>query len=349
MPEPYASRVRTTVLGLAAGDGAAWPSTWQRMPLLPRRRTERLGTLWEFGLEHHTTSIAMPYLHATSPEVLDVTGPTDDAEWLVVALRHLTGCALDGAPANAPHQIWSEIATLDARSPESVRARIGTRLALTNLQRGLEPPSTGRFNAHYFDDIGCVRAIAGALLRPGQPDEAADLAESDVAVTHALDGLWCARASAALFAVLVDSGDARSAVDAAQAQLPPDSWSQGVVGDMIAAAEASRSQLDLSARLEHTCVDQIYSYPVLAPETLGLLLAHLSRATSAEDLLLAAFSHPRQADALVPLAGAAAAAAFGDHWLPRTVTEGDLLLQGVSISALAGVSVTQVIDSLGGG
>lgn len=305
-------RSRATVAGLCAGDAITWPAWWHRLAQLPPRRGVRLSEAWQHDRDTAATSLPTPYLQSSPPSLIDPAGPTDDAEWFVVAVRHHLGQRLDGSPAPAGLDVWTELAEQRAADQDSVRARVGTVIALDNLARGSRPPASGNDNPHYFDDIACVRGVAAALLRPEAPTEAAELAEQDAVVTHALDGVYGSRATAALVSVLLSGGERAEAIEAALRELSPDSWCAHVVAECIAAVHAGDRPLGLAARLERDVVDHVYAYSNQAPETLGLLLAHLSTAEDGQSLLLGALAHPRHADALVPLAGAVAGAAFAD-------------------------------------
>lgn len=334
-------RIHATVAGLSAADGVTWTAWWHRMSQLPPRRAVRLGEATQHARDVVTTSIPTPYLQSSTPSLVDPAGPTDDTEWFVVAVRHHLGQQLDGSSTSRPHEVWHQLAEQRAADEDAVRGRIGTVIALANLHEGLKPPTSGTDNPHYFDDIGCVRAVAAGLLRPGAPAEAADLAEVDAAVTHALDGVWGARATAALVAALVGGSDRASAVDAALHELPAESWIAHVVAECLGAVDENSGALDLAARLEREVVDHVYAYAYQAPESLGLLLAHLSTAAGADELLLGALAHPRHADGLVPLAGAVAGAAFG------SASTAELpVLGGVCVRALAGLPLAAVVDAL---
>ncbi|MDD9207658.1 ADP-ribosylglycohydrolase family protein, partial [Georgenia sp. 10Sc9-8] len=327
--------------GLCAGDAMTWTGWWHRLAQLPPRRSVRLEEAWQHDRALPASSLPTPYLQSSPPSLIDPAGPTDDAEWFVVAVRHHLGQRLDGTDAGTDTDVWAELADHRQQDPATVRARVGTVIALENLAAGHRPPVSGRENPHYFDDIACVRAVAAGLLRPGDPGAASDLAEGEAVATHALDGVYGARATAALVAALVGGWRPAEAITMTRAHLPRDSWCGHVVAECLAAVN-SGSTLDLAARLERDVVDHVYAYANQAPETLGLLLAHLRVARSGEELLLGALAHPRHADALVPLAGAVAGAVFGSP-----VGTAELpVLGGVSVRALAGVALEDVLADL---
>lgn len=332
---------RAVIAGLCAGDAITWPGWWHRLAQLPPRREVRLNEAWHHNRTLPSSSLPTPYLQASSPSAIDPAGPTDDAEWFVVAVRHHLRQRLDGSAMEGGQDVWDELAAQRLSDPDSVRARVGTTIALENITAGRRPPVSGRENPHYFDDIVCVRAVAAGLLRPGDPQAAAELAADEAVSTHALDGVHGARGTAALIAALVGGSSPEQGIAASTAQLPADSWCGHVVAECLAAATTGTT-LDLAAHLERDIVDHVYSYANQAPETLGILLAHLQVARSAEDLLLGALAHPRHADALVPLAGAVAGAVFGSP-----VSDAQLpVLGGVSVRALAGVSLDDVLADI---
>ncbi|WP_219417691.1 ADP-ribosylglycohydrolase family protein [Pseudonocardia nigra] len=338
-------RARATIAGLVLADGLAWPSLWHRLSLLPARRTERLQEIDVFAVRMRTTTRALPYLHASPPQLVDAAGRSDDTEWFAVSALFHTGRGLDGQPTAEPLGVWAELARLRSDDPSSVRARTGTVVALENLARGLAPPQSGHDNPHYFDDIACVRALAAGLQHAGDAGAAARAADTDAQVTHAEDGVWCARATAVLVAELVDGAPVERAVAQAAGSLPEGSWSAGVVEAALRAVEADQpSALALARALEQGVVDPLYSFAIAAPETLALLLAHLRRAAGPEELLLGALAHPRHADALVPLAGAVAGAAFGPAWLPADLLAEPPVLRGICVPQLAGQQLGAVLD-----
>lgn len=337
-------RTRATVAGLALGDGLAWPSWWHRLAVLAPKRAKRLGQATDFARERGATGAPTPYLQSSPPSLVDAAGPTDDAEWFVVAVRHHLGQRLDGTPASgdAPG-VWDELAGARSAEPDAVRGRLGTLMGLDNLAAGLAPPASGNDNAHSFDDIACLRAVAAGLLDVGDPVAAALRAADDAVVTHAQDGVWAASGTAALVAVLVAGGTVPDAVEAALAALPAGSWTANVAAEMLAAAVPGVTTLGLAQQLERTVVDHVYAYATTGPETLGLALAHLTVATGPEQLVLAGLVHPRHADSLAPLCAALAGAAYGTGWLPPDAVEPLPVLRGVAVRGLAGLGLEAVL------
>lgn len=108
-------------------------------------------------------------------------------------------------------------------------------------------------------------------------------------------------------------------------------------------ASQATGPLDRAHLLSVNVGDWVYSYPIAAPETFGFLIGHLSRARNADDLMLGVYAQPRNAATLPALAGAAASIVFGTDWIPQNFDVDTLQLTGISIPAMAGLSVEQAI------
>lgn len=337
------ARSTAALVGAWVGDGLSWPAMRHRLSLQAPKRLNAVGRTLVFDAEKCNATMALPHIHSSPPELTNYTGPACTSEWLTVSLLNLTGRRLDGSAASEPNQIWKDLAEERSRDQDRVRGRIGTNLALANLAQGHNPPLSGAWNAHYFDDLVLVRALAAAIVEPGDPGRAAELAEQDSQVTNSLDGIWCARAASAMFSTLLSGGDAESAIGAALRELPAGSWSETTVNKIVDLSANAGSQLALARTAEREVVDQIYSYAVCAPETLGLLLGHLRLSKTADDLLLATLSHPRHADTLVALAGAVAGILHGTDW--AAVGDGELELQGTNVRALAGTRLNTLLPA----
>ncbi len=320
------------IRGIAAGESASPMNADFRVYALPPKRVNRVRILAKLGDDDRTTTVPRPFTHAAPPSTLH-PGAGENLEWFAFSARqHARGLGLTQ---------WRELAELEADPDGGLRARIGTKLALQNLRRGAEPPQSGHDNAHYFDDIATVRALAAVAVHGA--DGAIEAAASDAAITHSLDGVWCARASAALFVALLGGAAPADAVQAALAELPEETWSRRMAEASLRVAAEADGPMDRARRLSIEVGDWVYSYPIAAPETFGFLLAHVAAARDADDLLLGALAQPRNAASLPALAGAAAAALFGEDWIPAGVRADGIRLTGLGIPALAGLTVAEAI------
>ena len=325
--------INGAVLGLATGDAMSSPSATHRVALLAPKRAARMRSLAEYADQQKQTTRPFPYTHA-QPNWMLHPGPSDDLEWFTFTAENFLS-------KRDPLIAWKELAT----RRNEIHARNGTKIALKNLADGLLPPQSGHDNPHYFDDIVLSRALAASLLYFKDEKTLTAHVLADSQVTHSEDGVYCALAFAHFAAALIREVPMKQAVEIATSQLPNDSWSERIVK---LALDETRDAKDLFTRvvmLEHVTIENIYAFPVSAPETLALLLAHALHAKNPHELALSALSHKRKLDSLPALAGAIAGIVFGDEWIPQQFKSG-LSLPGVCIPDFKGKLIEPLIASL---
>ncbi|MDX3338094.1 ADP-ribosylglycohydrolase family protein [Streptomyces sp. ME02-6979.5a] len=362
------ARIEGLLLGLAAGDAAGWPAARHRaarMPEWTRRLTRELDT---FAEQNATTTLPVPIALNQPPEPLRL-GPSDDAEWAAFAARTVLAAAADEADGlsagrrmrDAVDRAWNAlaatVAAASARAPEveaavlPLRARISVRAGLGNLAAGLRPPATGHDNPHYFDDAACVRAAVLAVVHPGDPAEAAALAEFDARYTQDGDGVHGARAMAAAVAVALAGADVDAVVNAALEQLPEGTE---IARNAVHAVRLAREFADEPAGafalvpvLEHQIVDHVYSYGIAAAETVPVALA-LTTAARGEiaQALPAAACLSRVADSAPALAGALTGAIGSITAVPAGWREACRTLAGCALPRLAGTDLIELAGLL---
>ncbi|MCX5014480.1 ADP-ribosylglycohydrolase family protein [Streptomyces sp. NBC_00555] len=365
-PDLGPRRIEGLLLGLAAGDAAGWPAARHRasrMPEWTRRLTRELDT---FAEQNATTTLPVPIALNQPPEPLRL-GPSDDAEWAAfVAESVLTAAGvllsdlsrsrrMRAAIDLAWNALASEVAAAAERAPEvesavlPLRARISVRAGLGNLATGLRPPATGHDNPHYFDDAACVRACVLAVVHPGDPVAAADLAEFDARYTQDGDGVHGARAMAAALATALVGADVDAAVDAALAQLPEATEIGRNARHAVKLArsrpadETTGGAFAIVPTLEHEIVDHVYSYGIAAAETVpvALALATAARGRAAEAVPAAACLS-RVADSAPALAGALTGALGGGDSIPTAWREACRTLSGCALPRLAGTDLVEL-------
>lgn len=301
-----------------------------RIHALPVKRSARMEVLHQFDRELHAATPLAPYAHSSPPTLLQ--GPGECAEWFLFS----AGMAADGADGVVDG--WERLSAQD-----DGWHRVGTRIAMANLRRGLRPPQSGHDNPHYFDDLAMVRAAAIALVDE-DPGHAREVALADAHATHDLDGVWCAEAVVVLITGLVAGKPVAQAVQDAADSLPADSWSHRLSSTARSLASESGGSLDLAERLNREVCDWIYSYPVAAPETLAVLLAHVGRAENAEQLLMGTAASGRNGTVLAALAGIIATVRFGNSWIPSDISA-DTTVDGIAVPTLAGTNATEVLQT----
>lgn len=362
--KPPARPIEGLLLGLAAGDAAGWPAARHRaarMPEWTRRLTRELDT---FAEQNATTTLPVPIALNQPPEPLRL-GPSDDAEWAAFAAETVLTAAGDLFAGLAPgrrmraavdlawNSLASEVAAAADRAPEvesavlPLRARISVRAGLGNLATGLRPPATGHDNPHYFDDAACVRAAVLAVVHPGDPAAAAELAEFDARYSQDGDGVHGARAMAAAVAAALGGASVDAAVDAALAELPDATEIGRNAHHAVKLARHSTGAFELVPLLEHQIVDHVYSYGIAAAETVpvALALAVAARGRVAEAVPAAACLS-RVADSAPALAGALTGALGGGDSVPATWRDACRTLAGCALPRLAGTDLVELAGLL---
>lgn len=356
-PAAVARPLEGLLLGLAAGDAAGWPAARHRagrMPEWTRRLTRELDT---FAEQNQTTTLPVPIALNQPPEPLRL-GPSDDAEWAAFAAGVVLTAHGDGfrdlPPARriraavdlAWNALASQVAAAAARAPEvesavlPLRARISVRAGLGNLATGLRPPATGHDNPHYFDDAACVRAVVLAVVHPGDPEAAAELAEFDARYTQDGDGVHGARAMAAAVAAALGGADAETAAAAALGQLPESTEIGRNARHALALARDADCAFDLVPLLEHQIVDHVYSYGIAAAETVPVALAlTLAAGGRVAEAVPAAACLSRVADSAPALAGALTGVLGGGDRVPAGWREACRHLAGCALPHLAGTDL----------
>lgn len=246
-----------------------------------------------------------------------------------------------------------QVAAAADRAPEvesavlPLRARISVRAGLGNLATGLRPPATGHDNPHFFDDAACVRAAVLAVVHPGDPRAAAELAEFDARYTQDGDGVHGARAMAAAVASALGGATVEEAVGAALAELPPVTEIGRNARYAVKLAETAGSAFELVPLLEHQIVDHVYSYGIAAAETVPVALALATAARGEMTAAVpAAVCLSRVADSAPALAGALTGALGGGRSVPATWRAACRTLAGCALPRLAGTDLVELAGLL---
>jgi ADP-ribosylglycohydrolase len=359
-------RIEGLLLGLAAGDAAGWPAARHRAARMPdwtRRLTRELDT---FAEQNATTTLPVPIALNQPSEPLRL-GPSDDAEWAAFAAESvltasgglLSDLSQDRRMRAAIDLSWNALASEVAAAAERalevesavlpLRARISVRAGLGNLATGLRPPATGHDNPHYFDDAACVRACVLAIVHPGNPAAAADLAEFDARYTQDGDGVHGARAMAAAIATALDGHGIDDCVDAALDQLPSCTEIGRNARHAVKLARSAPpdprggAAFALVPTLEHEIVDHVYSYGIAAAETVPVALALATAARGAVDQAVPATAClSRVADSAPALAGALTGTLGGGAALPGAWREACRTLSGCALPRLAGTDLVEL-------
>ncbi len=320
------------IYGLAFAESLGLPASYYRVASLAPKRTSRLQSLEKFRTEHFQTNLPTPFTHAQSPHFLNPE-PSVMTEWFAFSL-------IGYLSPNSAREYWATLVDQEL----AIRTRGGTKVALKNLAQGLLPPSSGHDNPHYFDDLAMVRAIGAALVPSVSKSEALELVEKDSEITHSEDGVWCAKATASLLWDINNGSQLHEAISNAVEILPSDSWARQRANQALQISRNSNSSMALILELETQFVDRIYAYGIAAPDTFGLLIAHLNSALDVTELIGSSFMHRRNLEALPALIGAFAGAIYGGSWLPESYLGSSVSLVGVSIPSLSGTTLSDLVS-----
>jgi len=334
-------RVYGGLLGLALGDAIGYPAALHRgLRLAPWQRAFQRRTDLEM-LEHRVLRLTLPFGFGRGDDAL-LPGPTDDTEMAALSARVLV--ARHGDPTAADFAaVWRRL----GQQADQLWTGFSEKAALENLRHGLEPPETGGDNPQWYDDGAVARAVPAGLVWAGQPEQAARVAALDAAVTHADEGVWAARAMAAVVSLLADGAGLDAALDAGRAQFPPASWLAWVDGQVAALGERHAAPADLALALSQDVVTRTYSYANAAAETVPAAFA-LARATAGDPWqgVLVANTCARAADSLPAMVGALAGAMRGAGAVPGGWEQALRTLRGVCVPELAGVDLHALASEL---
>lgn len=320
-------------LGLVVGETLSWARIFERSQLLPywTRRKRR-----EIETQHDQAGIldqVLPFA-LNQPTEAFKAGPGSRAEWFYFQFHVFDHARGDYALTDAL-AAWRELANKRA----ALRLSIAEHSAISNLQRGELPPSSGYENPHYFDDSSIARALCLACLAPPARVEAA--VREDAGITNAQDGIDASVALACLARALIDKQPLADALFFAQTTLPAGTWTTNLHEETQAASKHLTDAFSLIRVLGELTSNDAYSYGTSAPEVLAVVMALLAfaartqRTGAVEAILLPALALPRTAHAVLPALGALLALAgfFPEETL---LAYHDAPLVGVALPMLRG-------------
>lgn len=239
---------------------------------------------------------------------------TDDTEFGVLTARAL----LDSRGRLTPEltaTAWRKYVI--ARGGAKKRAGRPLYGALANLERGIEPPLSGRHNVMSIDDGAAMRSSPHGILFAGDPEGAARSAAADACVSHDADGIWAAQAIAASVAVAIADGSPEEIVAAGRARMPEGSWIAAAMDKAMAVCD-EKGDIELAYEDLHTKLwtPEHAASPEAIPQVYAIF--RLTRGEPRRALLWSA-NFGRDADTIsglvLSLSGAMhGASAFPDAW-----------------------------------
>ena len=333
-------RVRNAMLGLALGDAISWPAMFHRSVALPfwtRRIRREIDAACE---DNNTLPLAMPFSLNRPAEAFSLA-PADDTEWAAFTMKNLLR-QQGNFNGDLWFSSWQELA-----HAENIKASVSIQAALAHLRESIQPPNSGRYNPHYFDDSAVARAVPIGVVCAGQAQVAATLAARDAEITNAEDGLWAAQAMAAAIS-MAGSGAALDVVLAcALAQLPPASWIRRTVEEALALCDPSQSVLTVVPLLSEAIINREYNYGNVAPETFALTLAIVKQTRGEfEAAMMMATTFAKTADSVPAFVGALCGPMAKHDILPSSWGTRLQELRGLCFPALCGVDYIALVEQL---
>lgn len=316
-----AKRAAGALMGLAVGDALGSPAEGKT----PAEIAQRWGRLTDF--------------------LVDQPAGTDDTEYALFSARLLLRHGLSLSSEQVA-QAWRD--EIISAANEYKGAGFSEILTIKNLQRGLQPPFSGQ-HLHSWSDGLAMRAAPYGIAAAGDPELAADLAESDGHVSHAGEGILGGRAVAAAVAAAMTAADCDEALGAALHVIPADSWCGRNLREGIAIGRQSADVWQAIAPLHETLVLQFYHWPDLAPEAVGLAFGMLAAARGDfETAVLGSVNLGRDADTIAAIAGAIAGALHGCDRIPARWSARIAHARGGCIQTVKGMFVLQTAAELAG-
>lgn len=291
------------------------------------------------------TRMAIRHQHGRVSDFLsDEQAGTDDSEYAALTAQIL----LKYGTALTPEDVSVEWEAVLVRQEGGFTGGGFSEMeAIHNLAAGLRAPVTGSDNHEMWSDGSAMRVAPIGAYAAGDPLEAARLAGIDASVSHARDGIWCGQAVAAAVAAAITADDWRTVVSAGQAALPADSWSARMLTRALDIATGSGTADERYDELERQLSLFHYPWADVAPEATALAFGVFAVAQGDYvESVLGGVNIGRDADTIAAMAGAMAGALQGVSAIPQDWLARVRELRGSCISAMAGVSLPGLADSI---
>lgn len=276
-------------------------------------------------------------------------GVSDDTEYALFSASILLKYGLGFTPEQVAEE-WKQ--HLASQEGGFKGAGFSEMAAIENLRRGLMPPASGD-HIHAWSDGLAMRVAPFAIVAPGNPRLAAELARRDGLVSHSGEGIYAGQAVAAATAVALtlDAAEGEKAVlhlaQSALEVIPKDSWTARAITQGV---ETGLQAPDLWSALEplyESLVAQYYHWSDLAPEAVGLAFGVIAAARG--DFVLSVLGGTnigRDTDTIAAIAGSITGGLGGEGCIPEKWGAPMQSVRGICIKAVAGIHVLDTADAL---
>lgn len=191
--------------------------------------------------------------------------------------------------------------------------------AAANIQRGMEPPLSGRDNVMNDDDGAAMRIAPIGIVCAGDPEKAAAMAKIEAEISHFEDGIWAAQAVAASIAVAMVDGTTDEIINAGLKFIPEDSW---LGRRMVKAIALWDNVPEIEGCWENLHTDFWTPSHSVAPEAIPQTYAiiHYTKTDFKRGLFWSA-NFGRDADTITAIVGAVSGAKHGIKTIPKDWVE----------------------------
>ena len=269
---------------------------------------------------------------------------TDDTEYAVLTAWNVLE---HGVGMRSAHVAESWRRVLLTQAGDFQTGGFSEMAAIANLRRGLVPPNSGNDHHEPFSDGAAMRVSPIGIFCAGEPAEAARLAAEDAMVSHARDGVHCARAMAAGVAVAVTTDRWQDVIDAALAHIPQSCWTSRLVHRAVGVAGNHADARSALGAICDAVIVSHYPWSDIGPEATALAFGVFAAARGDYvDSVLAGVNAGRDSDTIAAMAGALAGGLNGVGCVPGRWRDAVNVVRGRCIHATAGVRLDQLAERL---
>jgi ADP-ribosylglycohydrolase len=276
--------------------------------------------------------------------VTDRSSGTDDTDFTLfnahILLTHGVDVTLEQVETE-----WRDklLAPGRAYRPGGFSDVISTR----NLAAGLHAPQSGAFNHQMWSDGVAMAIGAAGIISPGDPAQAAQLADVLGSVSNARDGVYAAQAVAAAISRAMVGASPEEMMAAALEAAPPDSWTYRTLQRAQDAATGHADLEDALAAIDEALVVPYWTWADLVTEAVPIAFAvFLAAGGDFRRAVPAAVRMGRDADTIGAIVGSLAGAWQGAEAIPQEWRARVCASTGYCIGFIAGQEITEVADRL---
>lgn len=262
---------------------------------------------------------------------------TDDTEFALLTAKILIECE-GRLTSEAVVKGWMENVAVQDDFPRGGASEVE---AARNLNRGILPPYSGKYNSYYNSDGAAMRISPIGIICAGDPEKAAALAEIDASVSHFREGIWGAQAVAVAVSVAMADGSIDEIIEAAMHVVPEDSWLFYSMKKAMQIVDDSNGEFMDAWMPLH---DELWtSYKALVPEAIAQAFGVLKLVNKDfKTGVIAAGNFGRDADTIAAVVGAILGAKYGASQIPERWIEKTRYPSGTCLQFANGIDIKEV-------